>query len=111
MSIVRIDATRIRDSETFHDVFAEALGFPDFYGRNMNAWIDCLGYADEPSAEMMAVSVPRGGVLTLHIEGADGLARRCPEQNQDLVECAAIVNLRRVEKGEDGILALSFRTE
>ena len=36
--LVRIDTKRIRDWASFHDVFAEALGFPDFYGRNMVAW-------------------------------------------------------------------------
>ncbi len=35
---VRIDTNRIVDWNSFHDVFAEAFGFPDFYGRNMNAW-------------------------------------------------------------------------
>ena len=40
--VVRIDGDRIVDWDTFHNVFTEAFGFPGFYGRNMNAWIDCL---------------------------------------------------------------------
>jgi hypothetical protein len=32
MPVVHIPASQISDWETFHDVFAEALGFPVFYG-------------------------------------------------------------------------------
>jgi len=32
----------ITDWASFHDVFMHTLGFPDFYGRNMDAWIDCM---------------------------------------------------------------------
>jgi len=42
MPFVRVDATHIRDWDNFHDVFADAFGFPDFYGRNMDAWVDCM---------------------------------------------------------------------
>jgi len=31
------------DWETFHDEFQEKMGFFDGYGRNMDAWIDCMG--------------------------------------------------------------------
>ena len=110
MTVVQIDADRIGDEATFHDVFAEALGFPAFYGRNMDAWIDCLSYADEPAAGMMQVVIPKGGVLTLHISGAASFALRCPELYRELIEMTAIVNLRCVDLGEDGILALAFRT-
>jgi hypothetical protein len=34
--------------------------------------------------------------------------RRCPEVFDALVECSAFVNWRRIEKGKQGILALSF---
>jgi Barstar (barnase inhibitor) len=45
--VVEVPMSQINDWDTFHDTFAQALGFPDFYGRNMDAWIDCLTYADE----------------------------------------------------------------
>lgn len=106
--IVKIDANRIVDSASFHDVFAEALGFPGFYGRNMDAWIDCLSYLDEPEAGMTSVHAPPGGVVTLLIEGIADFAVRCPEQYADLIECAAFVNWRRVERGDPPVLALAF---
>jgi len=50
MTVVRVDCDRITDWESFHSVFADVFGFPNFYGRNMNAWIDCMSYLDEPKA-------------------------------------------------------------
>jgi hypothetical protein len=106
--VVKIDGSAIRDWETFHDVFAAALGFPGFYGRNLDAWIDCLTNADDGEAGLVAHPVPEGSVLTLQIENVDTLATRCPEQYNALVECAAFVNWRRLERGEGPVLALSF---
>jgi RNAse (barnase) inhibitor barstar len=108
MPLVQIDTRQIRDWDTFHDVFAEAFGFPEFYGRNMNAWIDCMGYLDDESAGMTEVHVQPGDVLTLALDHIDDLAARCPEMYEAIVECAAFVNWRRIESGLPGLLALAF---
>jgi RNAse (barnase) inhibitor barstar len=105
MTILRIDTSHITDWNSFHDVFAEAFSFPDFYGRNMNAWIDCLTDFD---GSMTSISLPPGGVLTFQLDDVDGFAARCPEQYAAVVECAAFVNWRRVQCGEPSVLALSF---
>lgn len=107
MPVVEIRASTISDWESFHDVFAAALGFPEFYGRNMNAWIDCLTYADEDDG-MRSIVVPPGDVLTLQLAGATEFAARCPEQYAAVVECSAFVNWRRIEAGQRPIVALSF---
>lgn len=106
-TLVRVDAREIRDWDTFHDVFAKTMGFPEFYGRNMNAWIDCMSSLDEPEDGMTTCHAPKGGVLTLHIEHATDLADRCPEIFDAIVECSAFVNYRLVEVGQDAVLALS----
>src|SRR5262245_9382594 len=92
--VVRVDASQIRDWDTFHSAFTKALGFPAYYGRNMDAWIDCLTYADDPDAGMIAAPVPRGDTLTLLIEDAGRFRSRCPEQYEALIECSAAVNTR-----------------
>ena len=51
MPVVSIPTNRIADWASFHDVFAETLGFPSYYGRNMDASIDCLTYADDTQSE------------------------------------------------------------
>ena len=105
-AVVRVPADRIIDWGTFHDVFAEVLGFPDFYGRNLNAWIDCMTCVDDPGAGMTQVSVQPGDLMTLQIDDAADLASRCPEQFEALIECTAFVNYRRVEVGGTPVLSL-----
>lgn len=48
--VVTVDAARIVDWSSFHDVFAEAFGFPGWYGRNLDAWIDLFTYMDDAGA-------------------------------------------------------------
>jgi RNAse (barnase) inhibitor barstar len=108
MTLVRLHTRRITDWPTFHDVFAELFGFPEFYGRNMDAWIDCMTSLDSPEDAMTTVHAAPGGVVTLHLEEAHDFALRCPDQYAALVECAGFVNWRRIEAGEPAILAVSF---
>jgi len=104
--VVTIPTGKIMDWETFHDVFDEALGFPGYYGRNMNAWIDCLTYADDADSGMVANPVANGDLLTLSIVDAAEFKQRCPEQFDALIDCAAFVNYRRREVGDGPVLAL-----
>jgi RNAse (barnase) inhibitor barstar len=105
-NVVTIPAGRITDWHSFHDVFQEVLGFPEYYGRNMNAWIDCMTYVDDPPSGMTKITVPSGSHLTLLIDDASELKRRCPEQFRDLIECCAFVNFRRVETNQEPVIAL-----
>lgn len=107
MPIVDIPVGQIHDWDSFHDVLATTLGFPEFYGRNINALIDCLTYRDEDDG-MASVTVEAGDVLTLQFGEASAFARRCPEQYAALLEAAAFVNWRRIESGSRPIVALSF---
>lgn len=105
---VHIDASKITDWDTFHDQFSEVLGFPGFYGRNMNAWNDCMTYVDAPDEALSSVHVAPGDVMVLCISDVEGLRSRCREIYDALVECSAFVNWRRIEKGQPAVLALSF---
>jgi Barstar (barnase inhibitor) len=108
MMVVRLDCNRITDWESFHIVFADVFGFPAYYGRNMNAWIDCMSCLDEPTSRVTAITVPPNGVLTLQLDSVDSFALRCPEQYAAIVECTAFVNWRRSSQGESAVLALAF---
>ena len=108
MPVVRVPADRIVDWATFHGVFAETLGFPDFYGRNMNAWIDCLTYRDAPGDGMANVNVEPDDVLAMVVDCAAAFRVRCPEQYAALVQCAAFVNWRRLEARLRPYLVLAF---
>jgi hypothetical protein len=105
MPTVSIDGSRLSDWASFHDVFAEVLGFPDFYGRNMDAWIDCMTSLDAPEDGLTSVHGSSTDPVVLHIRSADAIP---PELFNALSECAAFVNWRRIETDEPAILALSF---
>jgi hypothetical protein len=72
----------------------------------MDAWIDCMTYADNPDLGMVRVAVQPGRLMTLHIDDAADFAKRCPEQFNALIECTAFVNFRRVESGGTPVLSL-----
>lgn len=105
-TIIDIPVKRIVDWATFHEVFAEVLGYPEFYGRNMEAWIDCMTDADRPDTGMVRAAVQPGQLMTLQINDADDFATRCHEQFDALIECTAFVNFRRVETGGTPVLLL-----
>jgi hypothetical protein len=50
---IEIDFSNINDLNQMHEVLKEKFGFPDFYGKNVNALIDCwselrdIGEVDE----------------------------------------------------------------
>ncbi len=108
MTLIKLDTRQITDWETFHSVFAEVFGFPNFYGRNMNAWTDCMTSLDCPEDGMTSVHAKPGEVLVLQLDHVEGFKRTCPEQYEAIIECAAFVNWRRIEVGESAVLALSF---
>ncbi len=110
MTVVTIDLAAVSDWPSFHEAFALAFGFPSFYGRNMNAWVDCLTCLDDPDAGMTSVSVPHGEVLALRLLNVAPFQSRCPDQCAALIECSAFVNHRRMETGDAPVLALSFST-
>ncbi|MDO8321773.1 MAG: barstar family protein [Phenylobacterium sp.] len=105
-TVVIIPTELITDWDSFHTVFEARLGFPGYYGRNMNAWIDCLTYADDAHAGMVAHPVSKGELLTLRLDHAAEFEKRCPEQYRALVECTAFVNYRRLDTGGEPVLAL-----
>ena len=42
MKTITIDCARIADKEGFHTALEEALEFPSWYGKNLDALHDCL---------------------------------------------------------------------
>ena len=65
---IEIDFSEITELESMHILLKEKLGFPDFYGKNLNALIDCLSSVRYPNDEMMNVSVDKDNMLSLVIK-------------------------------------------
>ena len=82
MTVVKLDTRQIKDWDSFHDVFARVFGFPEFYGRNMNAWIDCMSYLDDPSTGMSAVHAVPGNVVALEVVDVNDFAQDVPSNTR-----------------------------
>ncbi len=108
MKTVAIEGRNLRDWEGFHNYFKETFGFPEFYGKNMDAWIDCMTYLDDPERGMSKVTVGKGELIVLQIINAEHLKQISPDIYMALLECSAFVNRRRIEVGDDPLIILSF---
>ncbi len=108
MVIVRIDTSRITNWSTFHDVFAETLGFPSNYGRNMNAWIDHMTYLNDPEVVDTSVKAKQDEIVVLQLDHAKEFRLRCRDKYDAIVESTVFVNWRQIELGNGPVLALSF---
>jgi len=82
--------------------------FPDFYGANWEAWIDCMSHVDDPPAGMSAVHVPDGARLEVELTETSDLWKRCPDVLQTLSECTAAVNERFASSGSGTRICLTF---
>ena len=107
-SEVSIDLRQVHDWPTFHSLFKQKMGFPDFYGQNLDAWIDCMTAVDAPEEKMSSVHAPLGGVLVIVLQSVGDFKKRCPEIFEALVDCVAFVNHRRIERGDSPVLSLSY---
>lgn len=95
----RVDARKhFVEWDKFHDYFAKTFQFPDYYGRNMNAWNDCMSdYCYD------------NGLVLLHIDNAARARALSPKIFKALTECSAFINWRETEKGDEPLIVLSYR--
>ena len=105
---VQLDGGAIVDWSSFHDQTAAVFGFPEFYGRNMNAWIDCLSYVREGDG-MSRFALGAGGILVIEVLNSEEFRQRAPEVFDAFVDCVAAVNLRQIEGNEAPVLHLVLR--
>jgi RNAse (barnase) inhibitor barstar len=93
----RVDGKNLATWKDFHSFFEKAFEFPDYYGRNMDAWNDC-----------MSDYCHSRGLVSLHIDNAGEFKALNPEAFASLVECSAFINWRSTDKGGQPLIALSF---
>jgi hypothetical protein len=107
MATVRLETSKIANWDSFHATCHEAFGFPDFYGMNMDAWIDCLTYLDEGDG-MSRFHLAPGEKLNIEITDTELFSSRLPEIFSDLIHCTAFVNDRYVAAGKSPLVSLVF---
>ena len=105
---VKINASKILNWKSFHSYFQREFGFPEFYGRNVNAWMDCMEDLDKPDHRMSTFTIKKGQMLVLHLTNVEELKSKAPDIYNMLLECPAHINRNRMTSGELPLLILSF---
>ena len=108
MPVVSLDGRRIDDWSAFHAACRSAFGFPDFYGCNMDAWIDCLSGLRDGDG-MSTFTLGPDETLRIELLYAAALRQKAPEILAALEDCAAEVNERCIENGQKPPLSLLLR--
>ncbi|MCE2957569.1 MAG: barstar family protein [Bacteroidota bacterium] len=109
MEVVKINGNKFTSWSAFHNFFAHEFGFPDFYGRNMNAWIDCMSDLDHPEYGMTTkICLKKGECLVLSITHAEEFKKHNSDIYESLIECSAHINLNRIQQGKQPFIYLAF---
>jgi RNAse (barnase) inhibitor barstar len=106
MKRIRINAELIKDWDSFHDQFSDMFGFPEFYGKNMDAWIDCMSYLDDCVSGMTKVWINKGETLIIELYNNEVFKNRSKEIYLKLLQCIAIVNKRNLEANKKTTISL-----
>lgn len=105
MQVVRIDTQNIKDKQGFHKEFKNVMGFPDFYGMNMDAWIDCMS---DINGGMTKPILNTNEPICIELTETEDFNKRLPGVMDDLIECTAFVNQRFIQAKQDKFLVLKF---
>jgi RNAse (barnase) inhibitor barstar len=108
MKTILLETNSITDWNSFHSQFATLMGFPDFYGRNMNAWIDCMSYLTAPNEKMSKIHLENGEALVIQISHTNDFRKRMPEIYDELIYCVVAVNNHFAKRKESSVVALAF---
>lgn len=107
MAAVQLDGKAITDWDTFHSISHEVFGFPDVYGRTMDAWVDCLSYLRDDDG-MSKFRLKKDETLRITIADTDVLRKKAPEILDDIVFCIDAINDRYLDYGEKPALELKL---
>ncbi len=95
MNICKIDSSQIKSWASFHELFAKQFKFPIYYGRNMDAWIDCM----EDCIEETTV---------LDFGNCRQLKQTHPEIIEAINESVSFINYRKLEIGVEPLLLIAM---
>ena len=96
---IQVSENIFKEDSTFHKIFAEVMGFPDFYGSNWDAWIDCMSYINVPDAQMSKIVVSNEELLEIEILIDDGNEYFKSQTWGYFNSCVAVVNKRLANSG------------
>jgi hypothetical protein len=108
MKRVRLETVELVDPASFHEAFKRLLGFPEWYGANMNAWIDCMSDLDDTKYGITQFKLGSGEMLVIEVADAESFAKRVPDVFEDFVACTASVNRRYFNRVGEPVVTLAF---
>lgn len=108
MATVCLNGETITDWKTFHLQCQNAFGFPEFYGHNMDAWVDCLSYLRDDEG-MSKFRLKPNEILQIEMTHAELLRLRVPDLLEELKFCIDGINERYEDYGEKPALVLVLR--
>ncbi|WP_219602506.1 barstar family protein [Mycobacteroides sp. LB1] len=101
---ISIDLTDTRTTGQLHELLKETFGFPDFYGRNFAALIDCWSSLRYPDDGMSAFTLDSpADCLHLHVTN---LASRPEDVIRLLISAVEFVNQRALWNAQKPVIDL-----
>ena len=104
---IRINTDLIDSWTSFHQVFKIALGFPDFYGANMDAWIDCMTDIDDPNSGMTRLTVEPNATVLIELVNSENFRKSHEDIYFALLDCVAFVNMRKINENSHTLIAVA----
>lgn len=108
MKRIRLETTEIVDRSSFHEAFKELLGFPEWYGANMDAWIDCMSDLEDTKSSITQFKLSPGETLIIEVVGTESFAKRIPDVFAAFVACTASVNQWYLSRTGEPVVTLAF---
>lgn len=108
MASAELNGASILGWDTFHSECQQAFGFPDTYGKTIDAWVDCLSYLRDEDG-MTKFRLEPNEVLEIVVKDAAAMRERVPDLLEEMTFCVAGINERYEDYGEKPALALVLR--
>lgn len=108
MASTQIDGAKICDWNSFHDECQQAFGFPEFYGRNLDAWVDCLSYLRDADG-MTRFQLGENEKLSIIILNAETMRSQAADIFDEVTYCIGGINERYEDYGEKPALELILK--
>ncbi|ASM02270.1 hypothetical protein BMF90_18065 [Serratia sp. OLHL2] len=103
---VKIDFAKIKTLDDFYTELSGLFGFPDFFGRNINALIDCFFSLRYPQDEMTKIHVAASEYLLMELHH---FSLASEEIKETLIFTIENVSLKCKEKGQEPSIVLLLR--
>ena len=89
-----INGANISSWDSFHDEFQKEFGFFEGYGRNLNAWIDCMSDLSTNGEydSLTKFNLNNGDRLILKIINTEGWKKKSPETFDAFIDCCISAN-------------------